>query len=317
MLAKKVFAHTAAYDGMITNYLSALEAGSELETEAVPAKRSLPAVFNLQLVKTQDMRYGENPHQSAAFYREAAPAAGTLAQLDAAAGQGAVLQQHRRRRRGLGMRQDLRRAGLRDRQARQPLRRGGGRQPAGGLRQGLETDPTSAFGGIMAFNRPLDADVVAPSTPTSSSSKWLIAPAVTPEARAAVRRQAERAPAGGAAGRRRPTRWTSSAWAAACCCSRPTKNVGAQPNCAWSPSCNPPSSRWRPAVRLEGGQVRQEQRHRVLRRRHDAGRGRRPDEPHRQRPHRPHQGRQRRAEPGRLGGGQSTPSSPSATGWTW
>ncbi len=43
MLAKKVFAHTAAYDGMITNYLTSLEAGSELQTEAVPAKEAYPA----------------------------------------------------------------------------------------------------------------------------------------------------------------------------------------------------------------------------------------------------------------------------------
>ena len=46
----------------------------------MPARIAYPEVFNLQLVKTQDMRYGENPHQSAAFYRERQPAAGTLAQ---------------------------------------------------------------------------------------------------------------------------------------------------------------------------------------------------------------------------------------------
>jgi len=71
MLAKKVFAHTAAYDGMITNYLTSLEAGSELKTEAVPVREAYPAVYNLQLQKVQGMRYGENPHQSAAFYKEA------------------------------------------------------------------------------------------------------------------------------------------------------------------------------------------------------------------------------------------------------
>jgi phosphoribosylaminoimidazolecarboxamide formyltransferase/IMP cyclohydrolase len=65
---------------MITNYLTSLEAGSELKTEAVPAKEAYPAVYNLQLHKVQGMRYGENPHQSAAFYREAQPAEGTLAQ---------------------------------------------------------------------------------------------------------------------------------------------------------------------------------------------------------------------------------------------
>ena len=80
MLAKKVYAHTAAYDGMIANYLGALHPGAEDNPAAVPAREPFPAVYTLQLAKTQDMRYGENPHQSAAFYRELKPAAGTLAQ---------------------------------------------------------------------------------------------------------------------------------------------------------------------------------------------------------------------------------------------
>ena len=79
MLAKKVFAHTAAYDGMISNYLSALQPGAEDAAAAVPAREAYPAVFTMQLTKTQDMRYGENPHQSAAFYRDAVAVPGTLA----------------------------------------------------------------------------------------------------------------------------------------------------------------------------------------------------------------------------------------------
>jgi phosphoribosylaminoimidazolecarboxamide formyltransferase/IMP cyclohydrolase len=78
-LAKKVFAHTAAYDGMITNYLTALADDAELHGEACPKRGDYPATFTLQLTKVQDMRYGENPHQGAAFYRDAAPAPGTLA----------------------------------------------------------------------------------------------------------------------------------------------------------------------------------------------------------------------------------------------
>ncbi|MEP6506296.1 MAG: bifunctional phosphoribosylaminoimidazolecarboxamide formyltransferase/IMP cyclohydrolase, partial [Betaproteobacteria bacterium] len=62
-LAKKVFAHTAAYDGMITNYLTALADDAELHGEAVPARGDYPATYTLQLTKVQDMRYGENPHQ--------------------------------------------------------------------------------------------------------------------------------------------------------------------------------------------------------------------------------------------------------------
>ena len=60
-LAIRAYEHTAAYDGMIANYFGCLtEGGSE----------RYPRTFNLQLEKVQEMRYGENPHQSAAFYRQ-------------------------------------------------------------------------------------------------------------------------------------------------------------------------------------------------------------------------------------------------------
>jgi phosphoribosylaminoimidazolecarboxamide formyltransferase/IMP cyclohydrolase len=60
-LAVKVFQHTAAYDGAISNYLGA-RLGEKIE--------EYPATFTLQVKKVQDLRYGENPHQSAAFYLE-------------------------------------------------------------------------------------------------------------------------------------------------------------------------------------------------------------------------------------------------------
>ena len=63
-LAKKVFQHTARYDGAITNYLTSL---ASLDGDK---KNEYPDVLNLQFSKVQDMRYGENPHQTAAFYRE-------------------------------------------------------------------------------------------------------------------------------------------------------------------------------------------------------------------------------------------------------
>ncbi|MBA4178568.1 MAG: bifunctional phosphoribosylaminoimidazolecarboxamide formyltransferase/inosine monophosphate cyclohydrolase, partial [Leptothrix sp. (in: Bacteria)] len=79
MLARKVFAHTAAYDAMISNYLGALPAGAEDNVAAVPAREPFPATYTVQFCKTQDMRYGENPHQAAAFYRDAKVAPGVLA----------------------------------------------------------------------------------------------------------------------------------------------------------------------------------------------------------------------------------------------
>ena len=65
-LAKKTFQLTARYDGAISNYLGLLSGGS---TE----KRAFPDTFSFQFAKAQDLRYGENPHQKAAFYRERDP----------------------------------------------------------------------------------------------------------------------------------------------------------------------------------------------------------------------------------------------------
>ncbi|MDP3186740.1 MAG: bifunctional phosphoribosylaminoimidazolecarboxamide formyltransferase/IMP cyclohydrolase, partial [Anaerolineales bacterium] len=59
-LAKKAFSHTAEYDGMISNYLTALDAQGQ--------RQPFPHMLNLQFSKAQDCRYGENPHQQGAFY---------------------------------------------------------------------------------------------------------------------------------------------------------------------------------------------------------------------------------------------------------
>ena len=76
-LALKAFEHTAAYDGMIANYLGRIDqSAEELSTEN---KGDFPRTFNTQFIKAQDMRYGENPHQNAAFYKEANPQEASIA----------------------------------------------------------------------------------------------------------------------------------------------------------------------------------------------------------------------------------------------
>lgn len=182
MLAKKVYAHTAAYDGMITNYLTALEDGAEQRTADVPARGEYPAVYNLQLVKTQDMRYGENPHQSAAFYRDVKPVAGSLAHYTQLQGK------------------ELSYNNIADADAAwecvktfdapacviikhaNPCGVAVGGTAAEAYGKAFKTDPTSAFGGIIAFNQPLDkaaAELVA-----KQFVEVLIAPSITPDARA-------------------------------------------------------------------------------------------------------------------------------------
>ena len=76
-LALKAFEHTAAYDGMIANYLGTIE--QSRDTLSTEGRLTFPRTFNTQFLKAQDMRYGENPHQSAAFYREAQPAEASIA----------------------------------------------------------------------------------------------------------------------------------------------------------------------------------------------------------------------------------------------
>lgn len=181
-LAQKVYAHTAAYDGMIANYLGALDAGAEDDVSRVPAKHGFPSVYTLQFTKTQDLRYGENPHQSAAFYRDARPAAGTLA--------GYVQFQGK----------ELSYNNIADSDAAwecvktfdvpacvivkhaNPCGVAVGANAAEAYAKAFKTDPTSAFGGIIAFNVPLDA--AAAQLVVKQFVEVLIAPAITDEARA-------------------------------------------------------------------------------------------------------------------------------------
>ena len=181
MLAKKVYAHTAAYDGMITNYLTALEEGAENATASVPAKQEYPEVFNLQLVKTQGLRYGENPHQSAAFYRDARPVEGTLAHWTQLQGK------------------ELSYNNIADADAAwecvktfdapacvivkhaNPCGVAVGGTAIEAYAKAFKTDPTSAFGGIIAFNQPLDG--AAAAEVVKQFVEVIIAPKITREAR--------------------------------------------------------------------------------------------------------------------------------------
>jgi phosphoribosylaminoimidazolecarboxamide formyltransferase / IMP cyclohydrolase len=147
-LAAKAYAHTARYDTMVSSWLLARHA---VATERFPS--SLPLVFD----KVQDLRYGENPHQQAAFYRELSARGSGIATARFVQGK------------------DLSFNNIADadtaiecvRQFAEPAcvivkhANPCGVSVAASVRDAYEgayrTDPTSAFGGIIAFNRPLDA----------------------------------------------------------------------------------------------------------------------------------------------------------------
>ena len=171
-LAKKVFAHTAAYDGAIANYLSSLDAGRR--------RREYPDVLSLQFARLQDLRYGENPHQSAALYRDERPVAGSLAtcrqlqgkelsynniaDADAAwecvksfAEPACVIVKHAN-----------------------PCGVATGASLAAAYEKAFKTDPVSAFGGILAFNRALDR--AAAEAASQQFAEVIVAPRVEPDA---------------------------------------------------------------------------------------------------------------------------------------
>jgi phosphoribosylaminoimidazolecarboxamide formyltransferase/IMP cyclohydrolase len=164
-LAAKAFSHTAEYDGMISSWLTARDAKG--------AAREFPDRLNLQFRLAQALRYGENPHQSAAFYVERDPPAGTLATFRQLQGKelsynniadadaaweccrsfevpACVIVKHAN---PCGVATSVALADAYDRAYR--------------------TDPTSAFGGIIAFNRELDeatATAIRPPRRSRSSS---------------------------------------------------------------------------------------------------------------------------------------------------
>jgi len=148
-LARKAFSHTAAYDGAISNYLTAVDPASG-------ARARFPERLNLQFDLAQPLRYGENPHQHAAFYRDREPPAGSLANYTQLQGK------------------ELSYNNIADADAAwecvkafeetacvivkhaNPCGAAVGENPEIAYRKAYATDPTSAFGGIIAFNRPLD-----------------------------------------------------------------------------------------------------------------------------------------------------------------
>ena len=154
-LARKAFCYTAAYDGAISNYLTSL---TNNESTCQPQQTAFPDQLTIQFAKVQDMRYGENPHQSAAFYRDLDPAPGSIAHYHQ--WQGKALSYNN----------------IADADAAwetvkafdqpacvivkhtNPCGVAVGMDSATAYRSALETDPTSAFGGVIAFNCEVDED---------------------------------------------------------------------------------------------------------------------------------------------------------------
>ncbi len=151
-LAQKAFAHTAEYDAMIANYLGAFDGAPD------GATLDYPLSLSLQFEKRADLRYGENPHQTAAFYVEARPPAGTLAVARQRQGKALSYNNLADTDAALECVLGLTPSACVIVKHANPCGVALGDTPHVAYVRAYETDPTSAFGGIIAFNRPLDAD---------------------------------------------------------------------------------------------------------------------------------------------------------------
>ena len=270
-LAAKAFAHTARYDTMVAAYLAARHGQPG---EEFPA--TLPLVFE----KVQDLRYGENPHQRAAFYRDAAARGAAVATARVLQGKDLSFNNIADADTAIECVRQFTQAACVIVKHANPC----GAAVAATLPEAYEgayrTDPTSAFGGIIAFNRELDAASATLIT-ERQFVEVLAAPAVSAQAAQVLAARAERARAGARRAAARDGRYARAAQRHGRSAAAGARSGGSDREHAHDSHAPPADGggTCRPALRLGRVQVRQVQRHRVrTRRRHDR-RGRRPDEP--------------------------------------
>ncbi len=172
-LAAKVFAHTARYDTMVSSYLLARQQGS---TESFPA--TLPLVFD----KIQDLRYGENPHQRAAFYRSLTAQGAGIASARMLQGKDLSFNNIADADTAIECVRQFEEPACVIVKHANPCGVAVAASPLEAYDRAYRTDPTSAFGGIIAFNRDLDASV-ARAIVERQFVEVIAAPDVTEEAR--------------------------------------------------------------------------------------------------------------------------------------
>jgi len=162
-LARTAFAHTAAYDAAITAYLSAIDDAAADAREAAPVRRELPDTLTLQWRQLYALRYGENPHQKAAFYADArTPLAATRSQRPTIAGAEVLGGKQLSYNNildldaALGLALELAEPAAVVVKHNNPCGVAVDRDLASAYRKAREADATSAFGGIVAVNREVD-----------------------------------------------------------------------------------------------------------------------------------------------------------------
>ncbi|MCG8535514.1 MAG: bifunctional phosphoribosylaminoimidazolecarboxamide formyltransferase/IMP cyclohydrolase, partial [Pseudomonadales bacterium] len=176
-LALAAFEHTAKYDGAIANYLGSLREGGE--------KTPFPRTFNTQFEKVQEMRYGENPHQKAAFYKEANPAEPSVSTATQLQGKALSFNNVADTDAALECVKSFNEPACVIVKHANPCGVAIGANILEAYQRAFQTDPTSAFGGIIAFNQVLD-ETTARAIIDKQFVEVIIAPGASEEAVAIV-----------------------------------------------------------------------------------------------------------------------------------
>lgn len=180
-LAVKAFKHTAQYDGAIANYLSGISTTGD--------KADFADSLNLQFEKVADMRYGENPHQKAAFYKEEFLKENSIASAIQVQGKALSYNNIADTDAALECVRTFSDCACVIVKHANPCGVAIGENCLDAYQRAYQTDPTSAFGGIIAFNKTLDAECAAIMI-EQQFIEVVIAPKISDEAKKVFQKKA-------------------------------------------------------------------------------------------------------------------------------
>ncbi|MGH9650367.1 MAG: bifunctional phosphoribosylaminoimidazolecarboxamide formyltransferase/IMP cyclohydrolase, partial [Terriglobales bacterium] len=178
-LAAKVFQHTARYDSLIAGYLARQVEG--------PAAKLFPAILSLQYERVEMLRYGENPHQQGAFYRELGARESSVSRAGILHGKAMSYNNYLDANSALELVKEFDDIAAAIVKHNNPCGVALGSAPVDAYVRARETDPVSAFGGVIAFNRPVD--LAAAKEITSTFVEVVVAPGYAPEALVELKRK--------------------------------------------------------------------------------------------------------------------------------
>lgn len=192
-LAIAAYEHTAAYDGMIANYFGKMlpahgdkateitVANTDISEKSLMPVNKFPRTFNSQFIKKQELRYGENSHQDAAFYVEANPEEASVSTAKQIQGKALSYNNIADTDSALECVKEFDQAACVIVKHANPCGVAIGDNILAAYESAYRTDPTSAFGGIIAFNRELDANT-AEAIVSRQFVEVIIAPSISDEA---------------------------------------------------------------------------------------------------------------------------------------